>query len=254
MAGEFSGKRVLVTAAGAGIARHIAERFHEEGARVFACDLDEAGLASLPEGIARRLADVSEEESVDALFAEALEHLGGLDILINGAGVSGETASVETSDPALWRRCIEVNLLSVFLCARRALPALRAAGGGCIVNFSSTAGLYGYPYRSAYASAKWAVIGLTKTLAQEGGPDGIRVNALCPGAVEGARMDRVVAAEAKAKQVEESVIRAAYTADSSLKRWVTAADLAAVTLFICSNGGRMISGQAIPVDGNTETL
>ena len=144
--------------------------------------------------------------------------------------------------------------MSAFLCTRRAMPLLREAGGGSIVNFSSTAGLFGYPYRSAYCTAKWGIIGLTKTAAQEGGPAGIRVNAICPGAVEGERMDRVIAAEAKAKGLNEDAIRAAYTADSSLKRWVTADDLAETVMFLCSDQGRMISGQALPVDGHTETL
>jgi NAD(P)-dependent dehydrogenase (short-subunit alcohol dehydrogenase family) len=191
---------------------------------------------------------------VDVLFDGVARDLGGLDILINGAGIAGQTASIEESDPARWRHCIEINLTGSYLCLRRALPLLRASGGGAVVNFSSTAGLFGYPYRSPYCAAKWAVIGLTKTAAQEAGPDGVRVNAICPGAVEGERMDRVVAAEAAEKGVREAEIRAAYTAGSSLKRWVSADDVADSVLFLCSDRAKLISGQAISVDGNTETF
>lgn len=254
MAGDFQGKRVLVTAGGAGIGRRIAERFAAEGARVLICDLAEASLSGLPKGIEGLSCDVSQEAQVEALFETVQQRLGGLDILINGAGVAGETASIEESDPARWRLCIEVNLVGAFLCLKGALPHLRQAGGGSVVNFSSTAGLFGYPYRSAYCSAKWAIIGLTKTAAQEAGPYGIRVNALCPGAVEGERMDRVVAAEAREKGISEAEVRAAYTRDSSLKSWVSADDIAEAALFLCSESARMISGQALPVDGNTETL
>ena len=251
---RFTGKRVLVTAAGSGIGRCTAERFHTEGATVFACDVGPESLETLAPAIGRQVCDASDEAAVDALFDAADRFLGGLDILINTVGIAGETASIENSGAEAWRRCLEVNLMSAFLCTRRAMPLLREAGGGSIVNFSSTAGLFGYPYRSAYCTAKWGIIGLTKTAAQEGGPAGIRVNAICPGAVEGERMDRVIAAEAKAKGLNEDAIRAAYTADSSLKRWVTADDLAETVMFLCSDQGRMISGQALPVDGHTETL
>jgi NAD(P)-dependent dehydrogenase (short-subunit alcohol dehydrogenase family) len=254
MAQDFQGKRVLVTAGGAGIGRRIAERFLAEGAKVMVCDVTQAALAELPAGITGKLCDVSKEDEVTALFAAAKAELGGLDILINGAGVSGETASIEESDPARWRQCLDVNLVGAFLCLKAGLPLLREAGGGAVVNFSSTAGLFGYPYRSAYCAAKWAIIGLTKTAAQEAGPDKVRVNALCPGAVEGERMDRVVAAEAREKGISEEEVRAAYTRDSSLKAWVTADDIADAALFLCSDRARNISGQALPVDGNTETL
>lgn len=251
---EFEGKRVLITAGAAGIGLHLVQRFLAEGARLAVADIAEADLAALPEAVLGYRCDVSNESEVDALFDGVARDLGGLDMLINGAGIAGQTASIEESDPAHWRHCIEINLTGSYLCLRRALPLLRASGGGAVVNFSSTAGLFGYPYRSPYCAAKWAVIGLTKTAAQEAGPDGIRVNAICPGAVEGARMDRVVAAEAAEKGVSEAEIRAAYTAGSSLKRWVSADDVADSVLFLCSDRAKLISGQAISVDGNTETF
>ncbi|MEJ1994377.1 MAG: SDR family oxidoreductase [Limibacillus sp.] len=251
---EFEGKRVLITAGAAGIGLHLVQRFLAEGARLAVADVAEADLAALPEAVLGYRCDVSNESEVDVLFDGVARDLGGLDILINGAGIAGQTASIEESDPARWRHCIEINLTGSYLCLRRALPLLRASGGGAVVNFSSTAGLFGYPYRSPYCAAKWAVIGLTKTAAQEAGPDGVRVNAICPGAVEGERMDRVVAAEAAEKGVREAEIRAAYTAGSSLKRWVSADDVADSVLFLCSDRAKLISGQAISVDGNTETF
>ncbi|MEJ2026525.1 MAG: SDR family NAD(P)-dependent oxidoreductase, partial [Limibacillus sp.] len=169
---EFEGKRVLITAGAAGIGLHLVQRFLAEGARLAVADVAEADLAALPEAVLGYRCDVSNESEVDVLFDGVARDLGGLDILINGAGIAGQTASIEESDPARWRHCIEINLTGSYLCLRRALPLLRASGGGAVVNFSSTAGLFGYPYRSPYCAAKWAVIGLTKTAAQEAGPDG----------------------------------------------------------------------------------
>ena len=254
MTGDFSGARVLITAAGAGIGRRVAERFLDLGARVFAADIDGRALASLPAQMARQLCDVAEPSAVAALFDAALAELGGLDILVNGAGTAGPTATIEDSDPEQWRRCIDVNLTGTYLCLRRALAAMKGEGSGVIVNFSSTAGLFAYPLRSAYCAAKWAVIGLTKAAAVEAGPSGVRVNAVCPGVVSGARMDRVMAEEAAASGLSEAAVREAYTQGNSLKSWIDADDIAACVLFLCSPAAAKISGQAIPVDGFTQGL
>ena len=202
----IAGKRVLVTAGGAGIGRTIAAAFLAEGARVWICDIDPEALAETRSAHAELGAsrtDVADASAVSAMF-EALERtFGGLDILINNAGIAGPTGPVETLNPTEWRSCLAVNLDGAFLGARRAVPLLKAEGGGVIVNISSTAGLMGYPLRTPYASAKWAVIGLTRSLAIELGPFAIRVNAICPGSVEGARMARVIRAEAAARGVSE---------------------------------------------------
>jgi NAD(P)-dependent dehydrogenase (short-subunit alcohol dehydrogenase family) len=186
---------------------------------------------------------------------EALEQaFGGLEVLINNAGIAGPTGPIETLDPAAWRRCVAVNLDGAFLCARRAVPLLKAAGGGAVVNISSTAGLMGYPLRTPYAAAKWAVIGLTKSLAIELGSHGIRVNAICPGAVDGARMARVARAEAVARGISEEQVRHAYVRTTSMRSFIPPEHVAAMALFLCSDLGASISGQAIAVDANTETL
>ncbi len=246
------GLRVLATAGAGGIGLAVAKAFAAAEARVFVCDIDEAALAALPPGWGRRAADVSDEAAVAALFAEAGGALGGLDVLVNCAGIAGPTGPLESLELADWRACLAVNLDAAFLCSRAAIPLLRQAGGGLIVNFSSTAGFMGYPNRTPYAAAKWAIIGLTKSMAMELGPEGIRVNALCPGAVEGARMDRVIAAEAAKSGQSEAAVRERYAAASSLRRFVTAEEMAGMILYLATPTGAAINGQALPVDGHAE--
>ncbi|MDW3207772.1 MAG: SDR family oxidoreductase [Alphaproteobacteria bacterium] len=251
---RFTGKRAVVTAAGAGIARRIAERLLDEGASVYAGDIDVGALDTLPETIGRSSVDVGDPVSVDQFFDAALDALGGIDILINAAGTKGPTGPIEVTDPVAWQACITVNLTGAYHCMRRALGPMKQQGSGSIVNFSSTGGLYGYPERSPYCAAKWGIIGLTKTAAVEAGPNGVRVNALCPGAVEGDRMDRVIAAEAESTGRSEAEIRTDYVKDTSMRCFVTADDVAEAALFLCSDAGRRISGQALPVDGHTSML
>ncbi|MGB0386663.1 MAG: SDR family oxidoreductase [Ardenticatenaceae bacterium] len=253
----LKGFRVIITAAAAGIGRAIAEAFLESGAQVHICDIDEAGLAAcraaLP-GIGTTKADVSDPDQVDQLFENAIKQLGGLDVLVNNAGISGPTASVEEIAPKEWDRTLAVNINGQFYCARRAVPLLKAAGGGCIINLSSAAGLFGYPLRTPYATSKWAVIGFTKTLAMELGEFAIRVNAICPGLVEGPRIDRVIAAKAQALNVSFEVMRERYVKQNSMGVFVTRYDIANLVLFLCCDAGSKISGQALSVDGNVETL
>lgn len=251
------GMRVIITAAASGIGRAIAEAFLDEGARVHICDINEDLLskcqAALPD-IGATLADVSDPAQVDRLFEAATARLGGLDVLVNNAGIPGPTAPVEEIPPDEWDRTMAVNINGQFYCARRAVPLLKAAGGGSIVNLSSQAGLLGYPMRSLYAASKWAVLGFTKTLAMELGEFGIRVNAICPGAVEGDRINRVIAAKAEARGVPPEEVREGYVRTMSMRTFVTAQDVASLVLFICSEAGSKISGQALSVDGHTETL
>lgn len=257
MADDLTNRRVLVTAAGAGVGRAIAGAFHDAGARVHICDVDPHVLdetRSRFAGLGATQADVSDPDQVHRLFDEALAGLGGLDVLVNNAGIAGPTGPLEDCDPADWRRTMAVNLDGHFLCLRRAIPALKAAGGGAIVNIASTAGLFGYPLRAPYASSKWAIIGLTKTLAMELGPYNIRVNAICPGSVEGPRMDRVIAADAVARGVSEQEIRESYVRNTSLRCFVRAEDIANTVTFLCTPAAAKISGQALAVDGHTETL
>jgi NAD(P)-dependent dehydrogenase (short-subunit alcohol dehydrogenase family) len=252
-----SDQRVLVTAGGSGIGRVTAKAFAEAGARVFICDTDrsvlERTLTEVP-GLAGTVADVSDEGEVAELFAAAFAHLGGLDVLVNMAGTAGPTASLENVSLADWRRCLAVNLDGAFLCAKAAIPHLKRNATASIVNMSSNAGLFGFPRRSPYAAAKWAIRGLTRTLAQELGPSGIRVNCICPGAVEGDRIDRVIAAEALKTNRSPDEVRAQYMSRSSLRQMIKPDDIAAMILFLTSPQGARISGQEIAIDGHTETL
>jgi NAD(P)-dependent dehydrogenase (short-subunit alcohol dehydrogenase family) len=249
---EFSAKglRVLVTAGAAGIGRVIARTFTEHGARVHICDIDEKALAGtkkqLP-AVSQTVADVSRLDDVDRLFVDVKKNLHGLDVLVNNAGIAGPTAKVEDIRPEDWDRCIAVDINAMFYCTRKAMPLIKEAGGGSIINMSSTAGRLGFPLRSPYAAAKWAVVGFTKTLAAEAGPQKVRVNCIQPGVVEGDRIDRVVAAKAEASGVKADKVRADMLATTSLRSTVTAQDVANMALFLATAPGRHITGQAISV-------
>ena len=245
--------RVLITAGARGIGRTVAEAFVASGARVHVCDLDETALADL-EGVTTSVADVSTPEAVDHLFEDALQELSGLDVLVNNVGIAGPTARVEAIEPDAWARTIDVNVNSAFYCSRLAIPLLKEAGGGSIVNMSSTAGLFGFPMRSPYAASKWALIGLTKTMAMELGAFGIRVNAICPGGVTGGRMDRVISEQAKTLGASEEDVRESFVKQVSMRTFVDADDIASMILFLCSDAGAKISGQALAIDGHTEGL
>ena len=252
-----AGTRAVVTAGASGIGRAIADALIEQAARVHICDVSEEFLAEFrkarPEAGATR-ADVSSEADVERLFSEVQRNLGGLDVLVNNAGIAGPTGGVEEIAPADWRRTIDVCLTGQFLCAHFAVPMLKAAGGGAIINMSSAAGRFGYAFRSPYSAAKWGVIGLTQSLAKELGPANIRVNAILPGIVAGARMESVIAARASQLGVSTAEMERTYLERVSLRRMVSAEDVAATVLFLISAAGRNISGQSIGVCGNVETL
>src|SRR5437868_4407817 len=249
-----TGMRVVVTAGGAGIGRAIAEAFVDHGARVHVCDIDEAALKSLPEKVTRTRADVANLQDVERLFADAERRLGGLDVLVNNAGIAGPTAKVEDIDPADWDRCIAVDLSGMFYCTRKAMPHIKRAGGGSIVNLSSAAGRHGFPQRSPYSAAKWGVVGFTKSLAVEAGPDKVRVNAILPGIVEGERIERVIAAKASAHGLSHEAFREKFLETTSLHSTVTQQDIANMVLFLCSDAGKHITGQPIAVDADVRYL
>jgi NAD(P)-dependent dehydrogenase (short-subunit alcohol dehydrogenase family) len=250
--------RVLVTAGASGIGAVIARAFAEAGAHVHVCDIDRAALDRLAleaPGITSSTADASIEHDVDLVFDDVRGTLGGLDVLVSNAGIAGPTGPIESVDASLWDRTVDVNLNSQFLFARRAVPLLMdSKSDPCIVAMSSVAGRLGYAFRTPYAATKWAVVGLMKSLAIELGPHGVRVNAILPGIVEGERINNVIVARAAATGVTPEVMRGDYIRKTSLRRMVTAADVAAMTLFLCSPAARNITGQAISVDANIEYL
>jgi NAD(P)-dependent dehydrogenase (short-subunit alcohol dehydrogenase family) len=249
--------RVLVTAGASGIGRAIADLFLAQGARVHICDVSDDFLADFAKAwpqAGRSKADVSSEADVARLFADIRARLGGLDVLVNNAGIAGPTGGVEEISPADWRRTIDICLTGQFLCAHHAVPMLKAAGGGAIVNLSSAAGRFGYAFRTPYSAAKWGVIGLTQSLAKELGPANIRVNAVLPGIVEGPRMTGVIEARARQTGVSYAAMEKTYLDRVSLRRMVSAEDVAATVLFLASAAGRNLSGQSLGVDGNVESL
>jgi NAD(P)-dependent dehydrogenase (short-subunit alcohol dehydrogenase family) len=248
--------RVIITAAAAGIGRSIAEAFDATGARVHICDVDERALVAFRElhpHIPASLVDLRDAVAIERWLDVTLHELGGVDVLVNNAGIKGPTALVEDIDPVDWRECLTVNLESHYLCARRVTPYLKAQGGGSIINMSSMAGMVGYGMRTPYAAAKWAVVGLTKSLAIELGPHGVRCNCICPGSVRGDRIDRVIVAEAEQRGVAPDVIASEYVSGQSIKRFVEPTEIAALCVFLASPAASMITGQAIGLDGHTET-
>lgn len=249
---DLSGLRVAITAGAGGIGRVIADSFAYCGASVFVSDVDEAGLAAC--GHPGMRADAGLVAELDAFMDGALSALGGLDVMVNNAGIAGPTARVEDVTPAELDAVLQVDLASMFHCARRAVPALRASGGGSIVNLSSAAGKFGFALRSPYAAAKWGVVGFTRTLAIELGPDAIRVNAILPGMVEGPRIRSVIRNKAAAAGISDNEQTERSLQGVSLRCFVTQQDIANMALYLCSPFGATISGQALSVDGGAESL
>ena len=251
------GLRVVVTAGAAGIGRAIARTFVDHGARVHVCDIDENALqdmaTALPE-VSRTRADVASVADVERLFHEARERLGGLDVLVNNAGIAGPTARVEDIRPEDWERCIAVDLNGMFYCTRKAMPMIKAAGGGSIINLSSIAGRFGFALRTPYSAAKWAVVGFTQRLAVEAGPNKVRVNCIQPGIVEGERVERIIAAKAQRLGVSAEEVLERMVEGVALRTTVSAQDIANTALFLASDAGRHISGQAISVCGGARYL
>jgi NAD(P)-dependent dehydrogenase (short-subunit alcohol dehydrogenase family) len=244
-------QRVLITAGGSGIGRAMADGFARAGARVWITDVNRETLRDLPEGWRATQKDASDEAAVAALFREIGEVWGGLDVLCANAGIAGPTARVEDIPLEEWRRCVSVNLEGAFLAAKYAAPLMKEQRSGVIVITSSTAGQYGYPNRAPYAAAKWAKIGLMKTLAMELGPYGVRANAICPGAVEGPRMEAVMQREAAAKGMTRDQVYQGYAAGTSMRTFIEARDIGNMAVFLASDAARYVSGQVIAVDGHT---
>ena len=206
---------------------------------------------------------MSDEGSVSALFDAVDAQLGGLDVMVNNAGIAGPTGTVENLRLDEWNRTLAVNVTGQFLCARLAVPRLRKGTNASMINLSSAAGHLGFPGRSAYAASKWAVVGFTKSLAIELGPEGIRVNAILPGAVDGPRIRAVIAAkaeslglQAKGGLMERAVADVAreYESQSAMGCLVTVVDIANMALFASTDCARHITGQELVVDGYTQKL
>jgi NAD(P)-dependent dehydrogenase (short-subunit alcohol dehydrogenase family) len=249
--------RVLVTAGANGIGLEIARSFAREGARVHICDINEEALAAMEKSdpeINRSRVDVSNRADVERLFEEALQSLGGLDVLVNNAGIAGPTARVDQIAPEDWDKTLAVNITGHFNCVRLAVIYLSESDNPSIINLSSAAGRLGFPLRSPYSAAKWAVVGFTKTLAMELGPLGIRVNAILPGVVEGDRIRHVIGSKAQARGIAYEAMQDEFLRNVSMKTMVPPQQIADQIVYLCSARGRTISGQAIAIDGDLQSL
>lgn len=248
---------VLITAGASGIGRTMAQAFIAKGYRAHVCDIDQEAidkfLASNPSATAT-LADVSNVAQVADVFKHIDDNYGGLNVLVNNAGIAGPMTVVEDIDPAEWDRTISVNLNGQFYCTRLAVPMIKDAGRGSIINIASNAAFSGCPRRAPYTASKWATIGFTKTLAMELGPFGIRVNAICPGSVAGDRINEVIARDASRRGKTEEEIRNVYLGQSSMRQFIDPAEVAKLAVFLASDECPTISGQALGLDGHTETL
>ncbi|MBH68419.1 MAG: 3-oxoacyl-[acyl-carrier-protein] reductase [Rhodospirillaceae bacterium] len=256
---DIEGKRVIVTAGGGGIGSEVVRLFSDAGAKVFICDIDESALNSIIskyDNVSGLLADVSNPEEFSAFFGKADDYLGGLDIMVNNAGTAGPTALIEEISLDDWHKCIDTNLTSAFLGTQLAIPRIKTSDnmGGSIVNLSSAAGKFGFPLRSPYSAAKWAIVGLTRTTALEVGKYKIRCNCIQPGPVEGDRIDRVIKAKAKAEGVSENRKRDEIMSGTTLHTFIPQEHIAGMIFYLCSEAGRTITGQAISVDGGLESV
>jgi NAD(P)-dependent dehydrogenase (short-subunit alcohol dehydrogenase family) len=250
-------QRVLITAGASGIGKAIASAYAAAGARVCVCDIDPRALAAAAReiaGLTTLVCDVSKRDEVERMVAEAAGALGGLDVLVNNAGIAGQTAPVEDADPDQWEAVLKVDVVGTFHVTRHSIPHLmRRSAAGSIIVMSSLGGRFGYPNRSAYCTAKMGLIGFAKTLSRELGPYNIRVNAIAPGAVAGDRIERVLQGRADAGHTTLDDARAAAMSLQSLKRFVDPADIAALILFLTSDAGKSISGQVLPIDNDAQT-
>ncbi|WP_216823660.1 SDR family oxidoreductase [Mycobacterium terramassiliense] len=243
-----------MTAAAAGIGLAVAKTFAANGDRVHICDVDEQALTRFSHensAITATVCDVSDRSAVEAFVSSAVDVLGGIDVLINNAGISGPTSSVEDMDPEQWDAVLAVNLTGTFNVTRLSIPFLRRSDAGVVIIMSSVGGRFGYPQRSPYAVTKRGLIALTETLAIELGGHGIRVNAIAPGAVAGDRIQRVLKSRAQSTGQSLEEVTADAMSIQSIKRFVDPDDIAALAVFLASDSARSITGQTIPIDNGS---
>jgi NAD(P)-dependent dehydrogenase (short-subunit alcohol dehydrogenase family) len=250
-------QRVLVTAGAGGIGREIARAFAAAGAKVFVCDIDATGLKRLEQeipGVLTATCDIANRAEIQSMVATGAAALGGLDVLVNNAGIAGPTASVEELSPDDWDKVVQVNLTGTFDVTRLAIPHLKQSAAGVIITISSVAGRLGYANRSAYSATKWGLVGFTKTLSIELGRYGIRANTILPGGVGGERLERVLEGRAQESGQTVEQVKERAMANQSLKRLVDPQDIAALAVFLASDGAKSISGQMLPVDNDIQML
>ena len=252
-------KNVVISAAADGIGWCIASTLLEKGFTVYASDINQKKIDELNKHplINKKLfienVNASDPESVTQYFKTLSNKVSNISALINNVGIAGPTGMLEDISVDDWKNTINTNLNSHFYFTKDALPLLKN-NGGSIVNLSSTAGIFGFPLRTPYAASKWAIIGVTKSLAMELGQFNIRVNAICPGSVSGDRINRVIKAKANSLGIDEKEVREDFEGMVSLKTFVDKEDIANMVVFLLSDEAHRVSGQIMTVDGNTERM
>ena len=253
-------KKIIISAAADGIGWSIAQECMLNGAIVYLTDknnesLDEISKHDLYEKqLFLDKVNAYDAREVENYFNKIKNNVDNIDALINNVGIAGPTGRLEELNINDWKETIDININSHFYYTKFSIPLIKKNNGGSIINLSSTAGLFGFPLRSPYAASKWAVIGMTKSLAIELGEFNIRVNAICPGSVSGNRMKRVIQAKAKSLGVKEASIQKDYESMVSLKTFVDKKDVSNMAVFLLSEEAKNISGQVMTVDGNTERM
>tara|TARA_B110000438_G_scaffold215405_1_gene207738 strand:+ start:521 stop:1306 length:786 start_codon:yes stop_codon:yes gene_type:complete len=256
---KLTNKNIIISAAADGIGWAMAEICMNNGASVFISDINENKLSLLKEhknyNSSLFIKKVNSNNPQDVLnyFSELKNKITTIDGLINNVGIAGPTGKIEELEIEEWKNTIDININSHFYFSKYSIPLLKI-NGGSIINLSSTAGLFGFPLRTPYAASKWAIIGLTKSLAMELGTFNIRVNAICPGSVSGDRMIRVIKAKAKSMGISEKQLQKDFESMTSLKTFIDKEDIANMVVFLLSDEAKKISGQVMTVDGNTERM
>jgi NAD(P)-dependent dehydrogenase (short-subunit alcohol dehydrogenase family) len=257
---SLNNKKIIISAGASGIGWATAKVCLSKGAYVYLCDIDNKSLNKIKKHpLANKKlfyyeCDASDEDDVSNFFSQVNKKTKKIDALINNVGVAGPTGTIEKLSSEDWEKTLKINVISHFYFAKLAIPMLKKNKGGSIINISSGAGIMGFPLRSPYAASKWAVIGLTKTLAMELGKFKIRVNAICPGTIKGDRMIRVIRDKAKFLKVSKKKIEKDFISMASMNCWINEEDIGKMCSYLISTDGEKISGQAIPIDGNATRM
>jgi len=257
---SLNNKKIIISAGASGIGWATAKICLSKGAYVYLCDIDNKSLNKIKKHpLANKKlfyyeCDASDEDDVSNFFSQVNRKTKKVDALINNVGVAGPTGTIEKLSSEDWEKTLKINVISHFYFAKLAIPMLKKNKGGSIINISSGAGIMGFPLRSPYAASKWAVIGLTKTLAMELGKFKIRVNAICPGTIKGDRMIRVIRDKAKFLKVSKKKIEKDFISMASMNCWINEEDIGKMCSYLISSDGEKISGQAIPIDGNATRM
>ena len=257
---SLQNKKIIISAGASGIGWATAKICLSKGATIYLCDIDSKSLNKIKKNplYKKKLfayeCDASDEEEVSNFFNQVNKKTKKIDALINNVGVAGPTGTIEKLTSDDWEQTLKVNVISHFYFTKLAIPMLKKNKGGSIINISSGAGIMGFPLRSPYAASKWAVIGVTKTLAMELGKFKIRVNAICPGTIKGDRMVRVIRDKAKFLKVSKKLVEKDFVSMASMNCWIYEDDIGKMSSFLISSDGERISGQAIPVDGNATRM